>query len=113
MITLTSTAGEQVRLAMLDLDDEDLALRLAAKEQEDGSLALGMGFDLPREHDLTLESEGVIVLVSPISKPLLENLVLDYAEIEPGRFGFVLVAAEESPGCGTGGCGGCGSASSC
>ncbi len=110
MITLTPSAGEQVRRAMLELDDEDLALRLAAKEQDDGSLALGMGFDLQREHDLSVESEGVLVLVSPISQPLLEDLVLDYAEVEPGRFGFVLVAPEQTSGCATGGCGGCGSA---
>ncbi len=112
MITLTPSAGEQVRKAMQDLDDEELALRLAAKEEADGSVSLGMGFDLERDQDLSVVSEGVVVLVSPISQPLLQDTVLDYVEFEPGNFGFVLVPATPAePGCGTGGsCGGCGSA---
>jgi iron-sulfur cluster assembly protein len=114
MLKLTPAAGAQVRLAMQDLDDEGLALRLAAKSEGDGSLSLGMGFDLERDQDLSFVTEGVVVLVSPVSQPLLEGAVLDFVELAPERFEFVLRAAVDSTGCDTGGsCGGCSRAGSC
>ena len=90
---------------------------LAARLETDGSLAFGMGFDEAREGDMPLEIEGVPLLIAQPSQALLDDAMLDYVEVAPGRLDFVCVAQtpdEETPapapagGCGSGGCNRCG-----
>ena len=85
--------------------------------EPDGSLAFGMGFDEAREGDMPLEIEGVPLLIAQPSQALLDDAMLDYVEVAPGRLDFVCVAQtpdEETPapapagGCGSGGCNRCG-----
>ena len=45
-----------------------------------GDIEYGMGFDVERENDLQVISEGVTLLVSHHSKDLLSGTVLDYVE---------------------------------
>ncbi len=120
MITLTPAAAQQLHAAMEDADTqaEGLALRLAAKVDEQGALEFGMGFDEQRQGDIAFDDKGVDMLVGEPSRELLQGTVLDYVEIEAGRHGFVL-RPEEDPapsapastgGCGSGGCSRCGGA---
>lgn len=119
MFCLTSAAADQIQLAARHSDAINLALRVAARREADGSVEFGMGFDEPREGDMPLQMEGIDVLIGAPSQPLLANTLLDFVEIEPGEFGFVFMPqpadAPRAGGCGSGkssgGCGSCGGGS--
>ena len=113
MFLLSAAAAAEIRATAPRSGAEGLALRVAARLDDDGALAFGMGFDEQRECDLPLEIDGVQLLIGQPSQPLLDGTVLDFVEIEPGQHGFVL-APQETPddtprggGCGSGGCSGC------
>jgi len=90
MITLTPAAARQILLAAEQAGMEEPLLRVAAKYDEDGDrIEYGLGFDDRREQDEQIDCEGVIVLVSPTSRPQLEDTVLDYVELAPDDFRFV------------------------
>jgi iron-sulfur cluster assembly protein len=114
MLMLSPTAAAEIRAALPRSGAEGLALRVAARLEPDGSLAFGMGLDEQREGDLPLELDGVQLLIARPSQALLDDAMLDYVELEPGRHGFVCVvqpadAAPPAPAkaCGNGGCSGC------
>ncbi len=114
MFMLSPAASAEIRAATGRSGADGLALRVAARVEDDGSLAFGMGFDEQREGDLPLEIDGVQLLIGQPSQALLDDAMLDFVEIEPGQRGFVCVpqpgVATEPPGkgCGSGGCGSCG-----
>jgi len=116
MFSLTSAAAQQIQLAAQSSSAEHMALRLAAKLDSDGSLQYGMGFDDPDDEDLKLNIEGVSIVIGAAHQPLLEEITLDFVELEPGEFNFIFVDGRQTGGattggCSTGGCssGGCGS----
>lgn len=115
MFSLTPAAADQIQLAARQSGAIDVALRVAARRDADGSVEFGMGFDEPREGDMPLQMQGVDLLIAPPSQALLEGTLLDFVELEPGEFGFVfLPQAEGAPrgGCsGQGGCSSCGGGS--
>jgi iron-sulfur cluster assembly protein len=116
MFSLSPTAATALRDAIARSAADGQSLRIAARTEVDGSLALGMGFDDPREGDMPLEIDGVALLIGKPSQPLLEDALLDFVEVEPGRRGFVCVpqasgcatASTSSSGCASRGCSGCG-----
>lgn len=115
MLTLTVSAATQIRKAAADSGASELALRVAARREADGSIVYGMGFDELRDGDMPLEVEGIPLLIAAPSQPLLQGTQLDFVELEPGSFNFIFVPAEtavEEParrGCGNGGCDSCAS----
>ena len=118
MITVTSTAAEQIRQAATQNDADGMALRIAARREFDGSIQYGMGFDDGSEEDIQIVAEGVTVLVAPEHQELLNGATLDYVELAAGDFRFIFINPNDVGGgssCGTsqqggggGGCGGCG-----
>ncbi len=118
MFTLTRAAAQQVRQAASASGAKELALRIAAKIDADGSVQYGMGFDDPTDEDMKLDLDGVAVVIAEDYQQVLADIVLDYVELEPGQFNFIFMDARQcdpqpgaqSGGCGTGGCssGGCG-----
>ena len=120
MFTLTSAAARQIQQAANASETQEMALRIAAKVDADGSMQYGMGFDDPKDEDMKLDLEGVAVVIADEYQELLDDIVLDYVELEPGEFNFIFVngrQTQDAPepasggGCGSGGCssGGCGS----
>ncbi len=127
MLTLTPSAAQEILAAAARSNAAGLALRVAARQIADGSIEYGMGFDEERDDDEPAEFNGLKVVVASPSLPLLEDTVLDFVEIEPGRHDFIFVPPPEPAamttgcataapkasggGCGNGGCstGGCGS----
>jgi iron-sulfur cluster assembly protein len=114
MFSMTRNAAEQILAAAERSDAAGMALRIAARQEADGSIGYGMGFDEQREQDAPLQFGDLMVLIAPPSQPLLQDTVLDFVEVEPGEFNFVFAEAEETgpeapvPGCGSGGCSKCG-----
>ena len=116
MFTLTSAAAQQIQIAAQTSSAEHMALRLAAKLDDEGNIQYGMGFDEPDDDDLKLNLEGVSVVIGAPYQALLEEITLDFVEMEPGEFNFIFLDGRETRGlttssCSTGGCGsgGCGS----
>ncbi len=113
MFSVTPTASQEILAAAARSDAAGLALRVAARQVADGSIEYGMGFDEPREGDMPLQVLGVNLLIAPPSQPMLEGVVLDFVEIEPGSFNFIFAdqeaAGADTPAkaCGNGGCNGC------
>jgi iron-sulfur cluster assembly protein len=111
MFNVTIAAAAQIRKAAADGGMAELALRVAARREADGSITYGMGFDEPGEGEQpSLQAEGVTVLIAQPSQPLLADTTLDFVELEPGDFRFIFVArpaavAPPRSGCGSGGCG--------
>ena len=121
MFTLTSAAARQIQQAATAGGASDMALRVAARPEADGSIQYGMGFDDATDNDMKLVLEGVAVLIAAQHQELLDDTTLDFVELEPGEFNFIFMDASVAPerpapatsagGCGSGGCasGGCAS----
>ncbi len=111
MLKVTESAAEQVRQAASQSGTDDMALRVAARLNDDGMIEFGLGFDESADEDFVIEAYGVKVLVAPSSQALLTDITLDFNEVAPGEMSFVFQKASSGGGCGSGGCGsgGCGS----
>lgn len=120
MFTLTTSAAQQIQQAAASSGAQEMALRIAAKIDPDGSKQYGMGFDDPTEEDMKLDLKGVAVVIAGESQVLLADTVLDYVELNPGEFNFIFINARDfqdevepapSGACGSGACatGGCAS----
>jgi iron-sulfur cluster assembly protein len=114
MFNVTPAAAQELLAAAARSDAEGMALRIAARQTADGSIEFGMGFDEEREDDVPAQFDVLTVLIGSPSKPLLDDTVLDFVEIEPGQFDFVFMPAADfeavpasGGSCGTGGCGSC------
>lgn len=108
MFKVTPAAAEQI-LNAADVQDEQPALRVAAKIDDDGEISYGMGFDEERENDLVLESEGLQLLISPRSAELLDDATLDFVELRPGEFQFIFINPKDASCAGSSRASGCGS----
>ena len=112
MLNVTRLAAQEILAAAARSDAAGMALRVAARQVADGSVEYGMGFDEPREGDMPLQLRGVDVLIAPPSQPMLQDVVLDFVEIEPGSFNFIFMPVDaasepQAKACGSGGCSGC------
>lgn len=68
-----------------------MPLRIAATKNSDDTIHYGMGFDDSKEDDISITSEDIEVVVSPVSAELLKNTTLDFVEIEPGKKQFIFM----------------------
>lgn len=110
MITLTKEAADQVRASAAESGAENMGLRVAARVNQAGMLEFGMGFDDERNNDTVIDTWGVTVLVNAESAPMLDDVTIDFSEVQPGEHRFVFMKASAGGGCGNGGGGGgCGS----
>ena len=92
MISLTATALEQIKLSATQGDMKALPLRIAIKQQDDGSFHYAMGFDKQRlPGDNFLNFDGVNLVVSTGSKDLAQGLTIDFVELEPGKPEFIFL----------------------
>ena len=91
MFSITPAALAELQAAAARSDADGMALRIAARERSDGGIEYGMGFDDERENDETLRCEGLTVLLGARSRPHLAATVLDFVELEVGRFDFVFM----------------------
>jgi iron-sulfur cluster assembly protein len=91
MFKLTSAAAQQVLHAAKQGGTEGMSLRLAASQSQDGSFDYRMGFDSATEEDIRFQSEGVDIVMAPEDVPLLDETVMDFVEIEPGKPHFIFL----------------------
>ena len=92
MIKITPTAAEQIRNSASQGQVDNMALRIAATRNPDGSIHYGMGFDDNQmDGDSHITSEGVKLVVSESSLGLLTGMTVDYVELEPGTHQFIFM----------------------
>ena len=91
MITVTAEAAKQIKLSARQGKTEGVPLRIAATRNDDDSIHYGMGFDDSKEDDISVTSEDIEIVVSPVSAELLNDTVLDFVELEPGKHQFIFM----------------------
>lgn len=91
MIKLTKNAAQQILEQADKSGSQGLALRIAARKDDQGAFEYGVGFDEPGDTDLEMDSEGVRLVIAPDMKELLEGATMDYVELEPGKHHFIFL----------------------
>jgi iron-sulfur cluster assembly protein len=92
LLEVTQRAAQQIRYQAKQNRMEGMPLRVAAKRNSDGTLHYGMGFDdTGRDDDTTFQSSGIDVVVSPMSLDLLNDAVLDYVQLDDGKYEFIFL----------------------
>jgi len=92
MFTVTPAAAEQIRNSAKQGQMEGMPLRIAARQDTDGSLQYAMGFaDAQTDEDLSCDSEGITIVISPSSYEFLKGTTLDYVEMEQGENHFIFM----------------------
>lgn len=91
MFKVTEQAAKQILHAATESQCEGMGLRLAAKQNDDGSIEYGMGFDHATPDDEVYEKNGAEIIISPAYLPLLTGTTMDYVELEPGQFAFIFM----------------------
>ena len=89
MLIITEAAAKQITEQFKQSNAQDMALRVAAKTNEDGSFEYGMGFDEAKEEDIKSSQHGVDIVMDTQSAELLEDATMDYVELEQGQFHFI------------------------
>lgn len=92
MITITPEAAKQIRHSAKEGRMEGMALRIAAQRNPDGSIHYGIGFDdVSRDGDNRFNSEGIEIVVSPVSLDLVAGMTIDFVELDDGKMEFVFL----------------------
>jgi iron-sulfur cluster assembly protein len=95
-ITVTEAAARQIGEAAKQGDTQGMALRIAAKRKQDGSIDYAMGFDEAKQDDDRVEVSGIDIVVAPTSSELLNGMTLDFVELEPGTSEFIFLNPNDS-----------------
>ena len=85
MLTITADAAAFIRQSAEQGNAQGLSLRVAAQRKESGEIEYAIGFDEATDDDIEFKTADVKVIVSPVYADLLQNCVMDYAEITPGE----------------------------
>ena len=90
MITLTTAAADQIKESAKQSQTQGLPLRIAAQRQADGNIHYALGFaEDEHDGDVHITSEGVEIVVSQLSMPILENTEIDFVELDNGEKNFI------------------------
>lgn len=96
MFKITQEAAAQVKAAAQQGGTDEMALRLAAVRNSDGSFDYRMGFDEAKEDDIQFLSEGVQIVMAPEYVPLLEQTVMDFVQLDDGERQFIFLNPQDS-----------------
>ncbi|MEJ2142526.1 MAG: iron-sulfur cluster assembly accessory protein [Gammaproteobacteria bacterium] len=92
MIKVTPEAAKQITESAKQAQSEGLALRIAAKRKDDGTIDYMMGFDDANyDEDIEVTSEGVKLVTGADYVELLNGMTIDFVEIEPGQYNFIFL----------------------
>ncbi len=92
VIQVSPAAAVQIRQAAVQAQAVDMALRLAATRQPDGSIDYLMGFDTVQPEDVQVAvASDVLLVFAPGYQNVLTGMTLDYVELEPGQFSFIFI----------------------
>ena len=101
MITLTSRAAQRVRTLQAEVADATKRLRVFVESGGCSGFQYGMSFDVAKDGDQLLDSEGVPFLIDPTSHAYLEGSVIDFDDGLHGK-GFEIKNPNAQSTCGCG-----------
>jgi len=101
MISLTPRAAAQVRTLRAGAAGSAENLRLSVENGGCSGMQYGMSFDLAKEGDIRLESEGIPIVIDPTSLSHLKGSAIDFDDGLHGK-GFEIrnPSAKSTCGCG-------------
>ncbi len=91
MFLITPQAAQHILETAQQSNATELALRLAARKDAEGTTEYGMGFDHPQEGDTQLVSNGITVVYQSAFEDDLVDVKLDYVKMDSGDFGLAFV----------------------
>lgn len=102
MITLTDNASIKVKELIAQEGEDGLMLRVAVRPGGCSGFSYEMFFDSERDgEDLTVDYQGVTVVVDPSSAQLLDGASLDYKDgLQGAGFAINNPNAQRTCGCG-------------
>ena len=102
MITVTDNAAVKVKDLIAQEGEDTLMLRVAVRPGGCSGFSYEMFFDTERDsEDLTVDRDGVTVVVDPSSAQLLDGATLDYKDgLQGAGFSITNPNAERTCGCG-------------
>lgn len=101
IVNLSATAAEKVREILTKEDSETLALRVYVSGGGCSGLQYGMALDDPMEGDVTINADGIRVVVDPESLRFIEGAQIDYVDSLMGA-GFTVNNPNAVSSCGCG-----------
>ncbi len=90
-ITVTEAAAQQIGTVAEQDGMQGMALRIAAKRKQDGSIDYAMGFDAAKQDDDRVALAGIDVVVAPTSAELVNGMTLDFVALESGTSEFIFL----------------------
>ena len=101
VVTLTAEAVEAVRALLTKPENAGKHMRFYVEQGGCSGMQYGMVFDESRAADLVAETDGVTVLVDPISADFLRGTIVDFSDaMTAGGFKITNPNAKQSCGCG-------------
>lgn len=101
ILTLSSKAAQQVRDILSKEQSDTLALRVYVAGGGCSGLQYGMALDDPMEGDITVNYDGIRVVVDPESIRFIEGAEIDYVDSLMGA-GFTVNNPNAVSSCGCG-----------
>lgn len=101
MISLTESAARKIEAMQKEADDESKRLRIFVEPGGCSGLEYGMSFDVRKDEDEQLESQGVTFLMDPASLAYLDGSVVDFDDGLQGK-GFEIKNPNAKSTCGCG-----------
>ncbi len=107
-VTITPAAVQAVRDLLTQKNMEGYALRVFVTRRSCAGLQYGMALDdKPKVSDLTLETDGIKMLVDENSLLYMRGARVDFVDDERGK-GFLVENPNDISSCGSDGCSSCG-----
>ena len=101
MIELTKEAAARIKTMHDELDDPNRHMRVFIEPGGCSGFEYGMSFDLPKENDQQVESEGVTILLDPDSSLYLKGCRIHFDDGLHGK-GFEIINPNAKSTCGCG-----------
>lgn len=101
VVSVTPAAAKMVRDILAKEESDTLALRVYVAGGGCSGLQYGMALDDPMEGDVTLDSDGIRVIVDPESLRFIEGAEIDYVDSLMGA-GFTVNNPNAVSSCGCG-----------
>jgi iron-sulfur cluster assembly protein len=101
VVTLTPNAAKMVRDILAKEESDSLALRVYVAGGGCSGLQYGMALDDPMEGDLSIDSDGIRVVIDPESLRFIEGAEIDYVDSLMGA-GFTVNNPNAVSSCGCG-----------
>lgn len=101
VIAVTPRAAEEIKAMIALPENAGKSLRVYVEKGGCSGMQYGMVFDEKRDGDLVSETDGVSVLIDPVSLNYMRGAVVDFSDsLTAGGFKISNPNAKQSCGCG-------------